>query len=653
MYRPYLERGKEAARRFCHKAWLLELRTSPGGMTQTTIDDANGRMASVANVLGTFTNTYDDVGGPLTQITHTGANAGFDTAFTYLGTDFNRALASITSKKPGGATVGKHSYTYNPLGNISTWKREAPLANPSGGTSQFQSTVFYDMADQVSSMVNAALPGSSVANTGNHYLYDLAGNLASKQVETSATGAIMTTYSHNNLNQITGIGGSGGMKQVIVRGQTNEPATVKVKSIVTGIASAWKDARMLEGNRFESDQDLATGANQLNIEAKDGSNNVSNYTYNLTLAAATSATPSYDAEGNLLSDGVRSYEWDRLSRLVKITWGGSPAKSTEYRYNALGQRSEQIEKSGTTETARYYYLYEGKDLLCRYTGGTAVANIDRQYLSQGEQRKSASAWSSYYYNRDHLGSIREVLKSDGTLVARYDYDPYGKRSAQYEANGYACDLGYTGHMNQQSGVAGQGEIVLTFFRAYDPLLGRWLSADPIGEVDGMNLYAYVRRNPLNAVDSYGLWTIGFGLTGQGGVGPGGGISGGIYIGHDPDCGIFDGWSSGLLGSGELGLQTPGAGITGFASVSDANTVDQLRGMGWVAGGSGGVGLTGGVEFSGGFNTDSRGFPTGGNGVQGMQISGGVGGWGPLPGEINAGISETFGPTFGAKGSGCP
>ena len=37
-------------------------------------------------------------------------------------------------------------------------------------------------------------------------------------------------------------------------------------------------------------------------------NNYPNYTYNLTLAAATAATPSYDADGNLLSDGVRSYQ---------------------------------------------------------------------------------------------------------------------------------------------------------------------------------------------------------------------------------------------------------------------------------------------------------------------------------------------------------
>jgi len=62
--------------------------------------------------------------------------------------------------------VARHSYTYNPLGNIQTWKREAPLANPAGGTSQYESTGYYDQADQLSSLINVPLSGSTVANTG-------------------------------------------------------------------------------------------------------------------------------------------------------------------------------------------------------------------------------------------------------------------------------------------------------------------------------------------------------------------------------------------------------------------------------------------------------------------------------------------------------
>jgi RHS repeat-associated protein len=332
-------------------------------------------------------------------------------------------------------------------------------------------------------------------------VYDTAGNIASKQVEKPALAATMTTYGHNSLNQLTASGGSGGTKTVIVRGETTEPASVKVKP---GTATTWKNARMLAGQRFEADIDLATGPNQINIQAKDGSNNTSNYTYALDLAAAPAATPTHDADGNLLSDGVRSYAWDLQNRLIKITWGAGTNKTTEFRYNPLGQRSQRIEKTGTTTTAHHYYLYDGIRLLSRYTGGTAASNIDRRYFNEGEQRKNGAAWDGYHYTRDHLGSIREVLAANGTLVARYDYDPYGKRTAQYEASGYGCDLGYTGHITQPSPVALQTELVMTLFRAYDPELGRWLSADPLGEEDSLNLYQYVQGDPIGRLDDDGL-----------------------------------------------------------------------------------------------------------------------------------------------------
>jgi YD repeat-containing protein len=137
-------------------------------MSQTTVNAA-GQVASIANILGTFTNTYDSLGGPLAKITHTGVNAGFNTAFTYLGDDFNRALATITSTKPGGATVAKHTYGYDSLGKIRSWTREAQMPNPDGNTSQYQSTVYYDQADQLSSLINQPRAGSVVANTGYHY----------------------------------------------------------------------------------------------------------------------------------------------------------------------------------------------------------------------------------------------------------------------------------------------------------------------------------------------------------------------------------------------------------------------------------------------------------------------------------------------------
>ena len=111
------------------------------------------------------------------------------------------------------------------------------------------------------------------------------------------------------------------------------------------------------------------------------------------------ATPTFDADGNLLSDGTRSYERDLQNRLVKITWGAGSNKSTEFRYNALGQRSQRVEKTGTTDNAHRYYLYDGIRYLCRYTAGTAAPNIDRRYFNEGEQRKNGASWNSHHYTR--------------------------------------------------------------------------------------------------------------------------------------------------------------------------------------------------------------------------------------------------------------
>jgi len=99
--------------------------------------------------------------------------------------------------------------------------------------------------------------------------------------------------------------------------------------------------------------------------------------------------------------------------------------------------------------------------------------------------------------RDHLGSIREMTDSTAVVRARYDYDPYGARTKL--AGNLDCDFGFTGHYFHLG-----SNLHLTLYRAYDQEIGRWLSADPMGEAGGMNLYAYVLGNPINGWDPYGL-----------------------------------------------------------------------------------------------------------------------------------------------------
>lgn len=65
-------------------------------------------------------------------------------------------------------------------------------------------------------------------------------------------------------------------------------------------------------------------------------------------------------------------------------------------------------------------------------------NVTKRFFSQGMQVDS----TNYYYGRDHLGSIRELTDSSGAVQARYDYDPYGRRTRV--TGSVDTDFGFTG-----------------------------------------------------------------------------------------------------------------------------------------------------------------------------------------------------------------
>lgn len=108
----------------------------------------------------------------------------------------------------------------------------------------------------------------------------------------------------------------------------------------------------------------------------------------------------------------------------------------------------------------------------------------------------------HYYHADHLGSARLETDANGAVVANCTYLPFGQEwscSPSDPANHYK----FTGHERDvESG------LDHTWFRQYSSAQGRWLSPDLLdGDVvdpQTLNLYAYVRNNPLKLVDRLGL-----------------------------------------------------------------------------------------------------------------------------------------------------
>jgi RHS repeat-associated protein len=107
--------------------------------------------------------------------------------------------------------------------------------------------------------------------------------------------------------------------------------------------------------------------------------------------------------------------------------------------------------------------------LCQARDATDA--VTREYLDEGEFVPGTPT-EAYYYGIDQIGSVWRTFASTGSAPA-YAYDPYGN---PLQATAPLTDFGYAGMLRD----ADSG-LNLTLFRAYDPVAGRWLSRDPIGD----------------------------------------------------------------------------------------------------------------------------------------------------------------------------
>lgn len=333
--------------------------------------------------------------------------------------------------------------------------RRSSLTYPSGITSTysyFGATNDFRLKEIVHRAIN-----SSVVSRFN-YAYDRTGMITNWMQEVGQTTASTNEYrlSQNAVKELTG-------GVLLVNGTANSTNTY---------------AYDLAGNRTTE----AKGANtwrswfdSLNqIIAKDQGNTPTN----------------------------RQYEWDAENRLSAIVEGNN---RVEFIYNGFGKCAYILEKTSGTTTLVRFLIWSG-DHLCEEINNTGSSSFYKIYYEDGYH--DLSNLTSGYYTRDHLGSIREVLRGrDGSLARRYDYDLYGRTtSTDYLTFGTSPvpphagpQLGFTGLF----ALPDQG-LVMAANRVYDPDLGRWLSRDPIGESGGMNLYRYANNNPVNWTDLDGL-----------------------------------------------------------------------------------------------------------------------------------------------------
>jgi RHS repeat-associated protein len=211
------------------------------------------------------------------------------------------------------------------------------------------------------------------------------------------------------------------------------------------------------------------------------------YNANNQLTEWGTASLYYDANGNMISDGVNSYTWNARNQLGSMNFGAN-----SFQYDAYGRRVSKTISSTATN-----YLYDGANIVQELSGTTPTANLLSGGIDEVFTRTDSNGTANFL--TDALGSAINLTDSSGNSLAQYAYDPFGNT---FVTSGSSANLfQYTGRENDGTGVYYYRE------RFYSPILNRFLSEDPIQYAGGFNFYTYVGGDPVSRVDPLGLCWI--------------------------------------------------------------------------------------------------------------------------------------------------
>ena len=234
-------------------------------------------------------------------------------------------------------------------------------------------------------------------------------------------------------------------------------------------------------------------------------------------------TFSYDGNGNLTNDGRRVFEYDFENQLTNVYVAS--AWRSEFKFDAFGRRRVRKEYgwSGSvwTLTNEVRYVYDGMLVvqernannlaLVSYTRGNDLSGSLQGAGGIGGllartdngQMIAGNASAHAYYHADGNGNITALVNTNGSVVARYNYDPYGNLLGMSgplaEANSYRFS---SKEFQANAGLYYYG------FRFYEPNLQRWLNRDPMEELGGINLYSFCANDTFAYVDIDGLALFG-------------------------------------------------------------------------------------------------------------------------------------------------
>ena len=553
-------------------AWSYEgtsVTTINDGITSTKTTDANGNVVSITDAGGTIVYTLRNDGKP-SKVT---APGNVVTAFSY---DRYGRRTKITDPSAGiqtdayvwnsdGSSVQTST---NPNGTVKTYRDKYGRTTLIERPGEYTTTYAYDL--------NGLLTSEQSTNgTGKKYTYDNFDRVESI-METVPDGKwLRKVYEYRNggvLNCIRYISQSGTITTenytyanghntgitladgTVVWSLVSENDLGLATEITSGSISreygftayGMPTYRRMDGGElqdFTYQFDVNTGNLLSRGDGVNGVLETFGYDGLNRLVAVGNRHITYSSNGNILSmDGVgtmgyggslRPYCLMRLSpeedglipnrsQSVSYTCYSRPSIMTEggrsvaFTYNGDGDRVKMYVADGKVQVLTRYYI-GGRYEYDR----TRAGNTERLYLGGDAYsapmvyiRENGGSWTAYNIGRDYLGNITQIATLDGTPVAEYSYDPWGRLRDPATLDIYTSGnepglflgRGYTGHEH------------LTWFglinmnaRLYDPLPGRFLSPDPYVQMpdftQNYNRYSYALNNPLKYTDESGEYFV--------------------------------------------------------------------------------------------------------------------------------------------------
>ncbi len=278
---------------------------------------------------------------------------------------------------------------------------------------------------------------------------------------------------------------------------------------------------------WEEDFTYDPTGNWANYTTKAGGSTTLNQTRTSTVANAiqqiggSSSLIGYDRSGNMTKTPVPTnwtaaytLTYDAWNRLVTVALGATTIAS--YSYDGLTRRL-----TTTTASEKLEYYYSASWQLLEERDGTDGPSAS----SSSEQALKHFVWGlrgiddlilrdSYGDETPRIYALRDAMHvtaisdAEGTILERYSYNAFGSSNVMSPAfsprssSNFDWELRYCSYLF---------DIDTGFYivrnRFLQPNLGRWLTRDPIGEIAGLNLYAYCSNNPTKFIDPTGLLSI--------------------------------------------------------------------------------------------------------------------------------------------------